>query len=241
MIKQNQKLILLFFVSLAVCLLPVKHARASSLAGTPSIGIITNGNINSIVSDANFAYVGGSFTKAGKYSDTSNGVVLDKSSDFVSEASPLITGGDVFASVSDGTGGFYIGGSFTQVGGLDTPYLAHILANGSVDSSWKPNPNGQINSLAFATSTIYVGGSFNNIGGTARNDIAEVNLSTGSSTPWNPISSGSPYITFIALATSTVYVGGVFDNMAGQPRKNIAGIDRSTGLATAWKMRYNKV
>src|SRR5215208_3634338 len=51
------------------------------------------------------------------------------------------TNSDVMALASDGGGGLYVGGLFTQVGNVDRPYLAHVLASGEVDQSWNPQPS----------------------------------------------------------------------------------------------------
>ena len=66
--------------------------------------------------------------------------------------------------VGDGSGGFYIGGNFTTVGGTACKNLAHIQSNGTLQSSWCPNPNGTVNVLALSGTTLYVGGAFTTIG-----------------------------------------------------------------------------
>ena len=48
-------------------------------------------------------------------------------------------GGEVRASVPDGNGGFYIGGTFTSLGGEPRRGIGHILANGSVDPNFSPD------------------------------------------------------------------------------------------------------
>ena len=53
-------------------------------------------------------------------------------------------GGEVNRIVSDGEGGFYIGGEFSSVDGVSRFNLAHINADGSVDEAWDPNPNGTV-------------------------------------------------------------------------------------------------
>ena len=60
--------------------------------------------------------------------------------------------GSVWDSVSDGNGGWYIGGSFATVGGQNIANLAHILSNGTVDTSFNLNPNGNIEALALSGS-----------------------------------------------------------------------------------------
>lgn len=81
--------------------------------------------------------------------------------------------------VSDGTGGWYIGGSFTKVGGLSRHNLAYSHSDKSVDPAWNPAPDGPVYALLLSSSTLYVGGYFANIGGYARNNIAAVNIGTG--------------------------------------------------------------
>ena len=46
--------------------------------------------------------------------------------------------GSVSTVVPDGSGGWYIGGSFTQVGGQTRNYIARINADGSLNP-WNPN------------------------------------------------------------------------------------------------------
>ena len=48
----------------------------------------------------------------------------------------------VFSLVSDGAGGVYLGGRFSLVGEVPRQALAHVLANGTVDPSWNPLPDG---------------------------------------------------------------------------------------------------
>ncbi len=44
--------------------------------------------------------------------------------------------GGVNATVPDGSGGYFMGGSFTQVKGIPCPGLAHLLNDGSVDTTY---------------------------------------------------------------------------------------------------------
>ena len=55
-----------------------------------------------------------------------------------------LVGGAVNRIVSDGEGGFYIGGEFSSVDGVSRFNLAHINADGSFDEAWDPNPNGTV-------------------------------------------------------------------------------------------------
>lgn len=46
--------------------------------------------------------------------------------------SPYING-TVLTKLDDGNGGYYIGGTFSQVGNFQRQHVAHILADGQVD------------------------------------------------------------------------------------------------------------
>ncbi len=122
--------------------------------------------------------------------------------------------GWVYAVVPDGAGGVYIGGYFTQLtlapvhggGTVTRNYVAHVLADGTVDPAWNPNANGYVFALAVSGTTVYAGGFFNNIGGAARNNMAALDATTGNATAWNP-NADAP-VRALAVSGSTVYAGG---------------------------------
>jgi len=100
-------------------------------------------------------------------------------------------------------------------------------------TSWNPNANGTVFSLALSGNSLYVGGGFSNIGGQTRNRIAALDTGTGNATLWNPNSGGN--IWSIAISGTTVYVGGEYlSNIGGQIRTNIAALNASTGNALSW-------
>ncbi|MBU1672571.1 MAG: hypothetical protein KKF41_11655 [Actinobacteria bacterium] len=130
----------------------------------------------------------------------------------------------------------YIGGSFTQVGPQGGPMqtrnrIAALDSSGYL-TSWNPNSDGNVHTIAVSGSTIYVGGDFGNIGGQARAFIAALNSSTGNATAWNP--GADFWVRSLVVSGSTVYVGGSFGNIGGQPRQNIAALSTATGNATSW-------
>src|SRR5262249_42800713 len=157
----------------------------------------------------------------------------------------------VQAVASDGAGGWFIGGIFTQVGGAPRSGMAHILANHTLSpwnpsfnnvaamvvngstvyaaggggiaaidattggqSSWDPDANGPVNTLALSGGLLYAGGQFNQIGGALRDHIAAVSLTTGEATPWNP--SANNAVRSIVISGGTLYVGGSFTRIGGQ-------------------------
>ncbi len=92
-------------------------------------------------------------------------------------SSPKVNG-VIYATASDGLGGFYIGGSFACIGpnignscnGTDDVVrnrAAHINANGSVDPSWNPDLNNDMYAITVSGSDVYLGGGFTNVGGSS--------------------------------------------------------------------------
>ena len=107
--------------------------RARAQSSTPREETwVTNGTVNAIVQTSDTLYIGGSFTYVGP--STGNGVPIDASSGLAVATFPQVNR-TIRATVSDGAGGWYIGGDFTRVGGVTRNRIAHILADFTVDPS----------------------------------------------------------------------------------------------------------
>ena len=144
--------------------------------------------------------------------------------------------GTVFTIVPDGTGGWYLGGLFTYVGGQPRANLARIQSDGTV-LPWNPGADANVYAIAASGGLVYVGGAFTTIGGQSRNRIAAVDASTGAVTAWNPGADGD--VRTLVVSGGTVYAGGVFTNAGGSARNFLAALDATTGLATAWNPNPN--
>lgn len=114
------------------------------------------------------AWLAGSFTRIGFRSGAGVAVNATGASDTFPGA-PRVEGGVVLATTDDGAGGWYIGGTFTQVGGVPARNVAHIFADGGVDPLFTPAGFGagavvraldydSVNSAA--KQRLYVGGTF---------------------------------------------------------------------------------
>jgi hypothetical protein len=96
----------------------------------------TNGPVNAIVRNGNTIYLGGQFSYVGP--NTGSGAVLNTSNGKLDQTPLLKITGNVNTSIPDGKGGWFIGGSFTQVQGEARTGLAHVLPNGMLDKNWNP-------------------------------------------------------------------------------------------------------
>lgn len=139
-------------------------------------------------------------------------------------------GGSVNAAISDGAGGWYVGGTFTRIyngGGGGWSGLAHLVPPG-VDLAFKPALNGIVNGLWKEGSTLYVVGLFTQVNGQPRGGGAAFNLTTGALLPWNPaIDGGAAYV--LSVSGGTVFIGGIFTTASGTARPGFAAVDATTG------------
>ncbi|MDA0180403.1 hypothetical protein OJ997_08875 [Solirubrobacter phytolaccae] len=220
-------------VVLALLGLAPAAQAAAPIAETESI---TDGSVTDIAVDAEGRrYLAGGFSMVGPR--VGHGLALTTTDDQPDLRSADVTGSYIRAVVADGSGGWYVGGLFTHVGGVPRRNLAHILADGTVDPAFDPSPNNYVMSLALSGTGLYVGGAFTLVGGQTRNRIAALDTSTGLATSWNPSANG--VVETLTVSGSTVYVGGSFTSVGGQTRNRIAALDTTTGLATSWNPNAN--
>lgn len=208
---------------------------------------VTNGPVSSILQNGNSVYLAGEFNYVGPSVPYGTSVQL---SNGAAETGIVKPNGTVNKVIPDGSGGWFIGGNFTQVGDQPRNGLARINSNGTLNS-WNPvltNSNNDLPSvwtLALNNNILYIGGDFATVNGQSRNKLASFNISTASLTAWNPnVSDGQTQnysiVYSIVVNGSIVYVGGEFGSISGQTRNNIAALDATTGAATVWNPGANE-
>lgn len=147
-------------------------------------------------------------------------------------------------------GKIYVGGEFTTVRPpgaaagtqeVARPYLAAFdAATGALVSTWDPQPNARVWSLAASPDgrTVYVGGDFTRIAGAARGRLAAFDTTTGALQ-----STVKPYVSYrvaaLAVDDDAVYLGGAFGLVAGLERNRLAAVSRSTGAVLPWNPDAN--
>jgi hypothetical protein len=198
----------------------------------------------------NTLYLGGEFTSLAPI--TALAGAIDAQSGAPQPGFPKIDSGQVNVATPDGTGGWYVGGSFAKLNEVQVNGLAHILADGSIDTNFSPplvGPQNQpsksftVTALALHGSWLYVGGEFSKFGakGTAkaqtRNHIARVSSTTGTVDPgWDPDTGNKTApnpVRSIAVSPdgSTVYFSGDFTTVSGQPRPGIGAFVAGGGVS----------
>jgi trimeric autotransporter adhesin len=190
---------------------------------------VPNGVVMDVALSGNTLFIGGAFDRIGP--PTGGWVGLDPADGARRGDLPRVAG-SVFSMISDGSGGWFLGGDFMAVDGIPRDNLAHIQADGSLDLSWNPGANDTVRALVLGGSTLYIGGDFNDLDGQSRTRLGAVNVVTGAVSSWAPslwhtISNASVYA--LAYSGGTVYAGGYFDMAGGAARSNLATFDAGSG------------
>ena len=218
-------------------------ARSTSPARAP-----TRPAVWATATSGNTTYVGGEFTSLAP--TTAQAGAIDGQSGAPQPGFPKVDSGTVNVATPDGKGGWFVGGSFPTLNNVQVNGLAHILADGSLDTNFTPalvGPQNQpsksfsVTALAVNGPWLYVGGEFTKFGakGNARaqtrNHIARVSSNSGTVDPaWNPDAGNNTAtnpIRSIAVSPdgATAYFAGDFTTVSGQPRPGVAAFISDTG------------
>jgi hypothetical protein len=159
----------------------------------------------------------------------------------------VYAGGTVGLIARQSDGKVIIAGYFSYVNGVRRNGLARLNTDGSLDTTWNPNPYGSIDAILIdSANNLYVGGSFSSIGGQATSGLVRLSSSGAVDSTWNPSpSSSSFYLDINALTLDPVsgylYVGGSFTSIGGQAMNNIARLSTSGGGADpTWNPNPNQ-
>src|SRR5690606_31691437 len=119
--------------------------------------------------------------------------------------------GSVYAIISDGSGGWYIGGEFDRAGNINRTNLVHVLSNMEIDLDFSPNINNTVHCLALKDNTLYLGGWFTQVDGQARTYLAAYDVSSTTLSSFNP--SPNLLVSDIEIYNNDLLLAGMFTNV----------------------------
>ena len=196
---------------------------------------VTNGSCETAALDDDTLYIGGLFSHVGPYTGPFG--IVDADSSALIPTQPKFDGG-IQAVTGDNLGGWYIGGTFSHVGGASLSGLVHILPGGTIDTNFTPQIDGPVTSLRLAQGWLYVAGLYSHIGGQAIPELARIDAATGSADgSWHPLPgflTSQNSISGLLINGNTLYAFGYFDTPAVLPRRHLAAFDLGSGVLLPW-------
>ncbi|MDF1795846.1 MAG: delta-60 repeat domain-containing protein [Coxiellaceae bacterium] len=204
----------------------------ANVSGFPdALAVRGVGGVYAAVKDkeTNALYLSGSFTGIGVDSGagamfTANGSPVNKHVKY---------NGHVSSSLPDMHGGFYVAGAFTSIGGdKDAKYLAHINADGSVDTSFKPHMPEKIYQIKLIGHKLYAESS-------KYRTIYQVNTDSGELNANFHVNTNLP-ITSMVATHHGLYIGGSFHRVNNQSKGYFAKLDLETGRVIKDYYKSNK-
>ncbi len=226
------------------------HVARFSIAGGIEnafpFGIGFNGDVNAVLrlADGKFL-VGGSFTE---FNGVARNRIARLNADGTLDASfdpGLGFNGTVEALALGTSSSIYVGGKFTEFNGVVRNSIAHLNADGSLDTSFAPSSgfsgqgsNTTVHALAFNPSLnrLYAGGFFTTVNGVSRANFASlVATSGGLDTSFAPgaLNAEVRALTINAL-DNDIYVGGDFTLVGGADRTRIVRFNDNGSVDTAF-------
>jgi hypothetical protein len=179
------------------------------------------------------SYIGGSFDTVGPF--VGGAAAVSTSTASIAHAAQAL-GGGVKTVRADGSGGYFLGGSFTSVLGSACGGLAHITAAGALDPTYCLSGfTGEVRALDQIGTLLAVGGSFSAAGYSNLIFITPSGSVTGvtggdPNGAVNAIADDGP--TSSTLPITSFYVGGDFTSVAGSAFGHLAKLQPS-GTAVA--------
>ena len=153
---------------------------------------------------------------------------------------PALIGNYVLATAVQPDGKLILAGKFTSVLGVARNNLTRLNADGTLDTTFNPNPNGDVNAVTVQPDgKILLGGLFTNVVATTRNSIARLNADGSLDTGFNPNANGSP-MSIVLQADGKVLLGGDFTTLqpngaaSATTRNRLARLNADGSLDTAF-------
>jgi len=185
-----------------------------------------DGEVRSIAQVGGTVVMGGSFTRVGPVTRGAVGLV-DTAAKTFQPGFPDVVGA-VTSVVPDGSGGWFLGGSFSRVGDQPRSNLAQVNATGVV-TAFAPAANGVVNDLVtLPEGDLVVGGAFTSLAGSPAGGLAR--LSPRGGLVWGgAVTNGAVRTVAVSADATTVYLGGEFSRVSGVSRPRLGAVSAATG------------
>ncbi|MFA7277820.1 MAG: Ig-like domain-containing protein [Candidatus Gracilibacteria bacterium] len=214
----------------SITLTPSSALTAGSLYTATIWGANADYPVKDVAGNSLAASYSWSFTTAMAQNNNNNN--NDNSGPAVTFSRTAVTGvdaanGPVYFVVNAEDGTTYMGGAFSQVGGLARNGLAAIDSNGDV-TSWNPglNAGAVVYTWIGADQGIYIGGDFTYGNPVTHTNVMKVHVADNDVDAWDPGIPNDVVRTMVAT-TSTVWIGGDFTAIGNTSCTRLAALAKS--------------
>lgn len=131
----------------------------------------------------------------------------------------------VFAVAAQPDARIWVGGSFTNIGGVSRSNLVRLSASGVVDTT-AATVNGSVYAIAVQPDgKILIGGSFSTVGGLARGRLARLNTNGSVDQAFAAEMGAGTVNAIVVQPDGKIVLGGSFSTVGGMPRQNLARVN----------------
>ena len=137
--------------------------------------------------------------------------------------------GEVRAVARQPDGKLLIGGAFLEVNGIRRNNIARLNADGSLDTTWNPDADGEVLAIAIDGEFVFVGGRFDRIGGEAKEGLAKVRLTDegAADSTWGVDVFLWASALQIEVGHDALFVGGDFTSIGGVSQGSVAKLEKN--------------
>jgi trimeric autotransporter adhesin len=209
----------------------------SAIAQSPDLSFWdTNGAVRCFATKGDTLFVGGDFTHVGPFT---GGLLPVEATTGASTPSFGIIDGDVNVVISDGVGGWYVGGSARidtmNWCNLPVAFVRHILPDRSVDPSVQVDGAlyTEVTDLALWNDQLLIAGRVDTLNGVPFENLVRMDTATAtlSAFPNNP----NGIIQDLEVVGDVLYMAGNFNLLGNQTRTSLAAIDLTDGSVHPWQ------
>ncbi|MFI4917559.1 MAG: hypothetical protein ACIAS6_13775 [Phycisphaerales bacterium JB060] len=216
-------------------------AMATAVLGQQALDLdIPNDAVQEWARDGDTLYIAGSFSVVSQHTGA-----LAVSQQATGDIVPFddVVSRQVDVVISDGQGGWIIGGDIDGFDASEGSSVAHVQADGTLRIlSLHVNPR-SIYDMALFDRTLFIAGGFEDADPVEGQFLIAMDLDAGTVIPWSPGIDDD--VLDLEVADGVLYAAGAFGNAGGQPHGGLARFNAATLTLDDWQVgavgRYSAI
>ena len=224
------------FVALVVGILTLLPAGAFAIVDTSPIAsdspdnpIGPTGRVYDIATLGDLIYIAGNFTSVDGNGQPYLAAINRNTGQVDATWAPTLNNSVEAIEVAPDGSVVYIGGSFTNVNGVQRRRVAALDPVTGAPTSWNPDASAKVRAIAATDTTVFIGGNFANIGGQPSQFFGAIDAASGAlAGGWSIDSDGKVLALEVTSDFTTLFVGGNYDQLGTTAVSHLAAIDVAT-------------